>query len=79
MMIILWLLQVCLRMHKAQCNFGNLWQLRIQLMAKALAEMAFIKMLVVKWEGDAFSCKSVQVKELTHSCYKSASAMPYNT
>lgn len=53
-------------MHKAQCKCGSLWQLRIQLMARASAGMAFIKMHVAKWEGDASSCKLVQVKELTN-------------
>jgi hypothetical protein len=47
-------------MHKAQCKFGNLWQLRIQLMARVLVEMASIEMHVVKWEGDAFLYKLVQ-------------------
>jgi hypothetical protein len=59
----LWRVQVCLPMHRAQCKFGNLWQLRIQLMARVSAEVAFIKMRAAKLEGEEFLCKRIQVKE----------------
>lgn len=50
-------------MHRAQCKFGNLWQLRIQLMARVLAEAAFTKMHVAKLEGEEFLCKLIQVRK----------------
>lgn len=68
-MMFLWLVQVCLPMHRAQCKFGNLWQLQIQLMAKVLAEMAFIKTHVAKPGDDEFMCKLMQVKIVTMSLF----------
>jgi hypothetical protein len=59
------LVQVCLPMHKAQCKFGNLWQLQIQLMAKALVEMASLKTRAAKLGADEFMCKLIQVKKVT--------------
>jgi hypothetical protein len=47
-------------MHKAQCKFGNLWQLQIQLMAKALVEMASLKTRAAKLGADEFMCKLIQ-------------------
>lgn len=56
-------------MHKAQCKFGNLWQLLIRLMAVVLVEMVFIKTHAGKPAGDGFLCKLMQVKKVTMNAF----------